>query len=88
LVQQIEILRPPVIATLGRFAMDFILDLFHLPQVGEKISQLHGKVIEAETSYGKAAIVPLFHPAVALYNREQRSTLEKDFQTLKQVIKS
>ncbi|HEX6386546.1 MAG TPA: uracil-DNA glycosylase [Anaerolineae bacterium] len=45
LARQIEIIEPKVIATLGRFAMDFILEQFDMPEKGQKISQMHGKVL-------------------------------------------
>lgn len=86
LVRQIEIICPKAIATLGRFSMSFILDLFNLPERDQKISVLHGKVLTAEASFGALSIVPLFHPAVALYNRGQRETLERDFQILLQFV--
>ena len=86
LLRQIEVIQPQVIATLGRFAMEFILEEFNSPADGGKISQIHGSVQEGETSYGKIAIVPLFHPAVALYNENQKETLTEDFQVLKQFL--
>ena len=86
LIRQIEIIEPKVIATLGRFAMDFILDQFEMPQKGEKISNLHGQELQAQTPFGKVTVVPLYHPAVALYNRDQRATLEKDFEVLKGLV--
>jgi DNA polymerase len=84
LEQQIEIIQPKVIATLGRFSMEFILRHFGAFQVNQKISQLHGAIIKVRTGYGPVSVVPLFHPAAALYNASQRDTLEKDFQVLKQ----
>ena len=84
LVRQIELIQPKVIATLGRFAMDFILAQFDLPEQGQKISRLHGTVLQAHTGYGNIAVIPLYHPAVALYRRDQRDTLKADFQMLKQ----
>jgi uracil-DNA glycosylase family 4 len=83
LKEQVRIIRPRVIATLGRFATDFVLDWLDMPQAGEKISDLHGKVLEAEAPHGAVKVVPLFHPAVALYVRERRHTLEEDFEALK-----
>ena len=85
LEEQIEIIQPKVIATLGRFAMEFILRRFGALQASQKISQLHGAVIKVRTGYGKASVVPLFHPAAALYNAGQRSTLEADFQVLRKL---
>jgi uracil-DNA glycosylase family 4 len=84
--RQIAIIQPKVIATLGRFAMDFVLSKFDAPQQGEKISRLHGQPIEVEAPYGTVTIVPLYHPAVALYNRNQRGTLEDDFKVLKKLV--
>ncbi|MCB0047846.1 MAG: uracil-DNA glycosylase [Caldilineaceae bacterium] len=83
LVRQLDIIRPAVIATLGRFAMDFLLKLYDAPQAGEKISRLHGRAIEMNADYGPAVLLPLYHPAVALYNASQRPALEADFQVLK-----
>ncbi len=86
LERQIGIIQPKVIATLGRFSMEFILRRFGAFQASQKISQLHGTVIKVRTAHGRASVVPLFHPAAALYNASQRDTLEKDFQVLKQFI--
>jgi len=83
LERQIAIIQPTVIATLGRFSMEFILTLFGAEEKGQKISQLHGKTIRINTSYGTAQCVPLYHPAVALYNANQKSTLIEDFQILR-----
>ena len=86
LERQIGIIQPKVIATLGRFSMEFILRRFGAFQAGQKISQIHGAVVKVRTGYGRASVVPLFHPAAALYNASQRTTLEADFQVLKQFV--
>src|SRR3989338_255411 len=82
--RQIEIIQPEVIATLGRFSMDYIMRKFGLEAQLKPISQMHGKVFEAEAGYGKLKIVPLYHPAVAIYNRATKDVLISDFQVLKQ----
>ncbi len=81
--RQIKIIQPHVIVTLGRFAMDFILAEFDMPEKGRSITELHGKPLHAEASYGPVAVVPLFHPAVAFYRRDQKEILESDFLVLK-----
>jgi len=86
LVQQINIIEPKVIVTLGRFSMDFILELFQVPEHGQKISVLHGKPLAAHAAYGNLTIVPLFHPAVALYRTDLKATLQQDFQSLKPLL--
>ena len=81
--RQIEIIQPEVIATLGRFSMDYIMKKFGLDARLKPISQMHGKVFETETDYGKIKIVPFYHPAVAIYNRKTKDVLIKDFKILK-----
>ncbi|MCU0514604.1 MAG: uracil-DNA glycosylase [Anaerolineae bacterium] len=86
LVRQVDILRPQVIATLGRFSMEFILTLYDAPEKKQKISALHGKVLHLNTAYGTVALTPLFHPATALYKGDLKDTLFEDFKVLKQFL--
>lgn len=81
--RQIEIIQPEVIATLGRFSMQYIMTKFGLTDVLRSISQIHGQLFETETSYGTVKILPLYHPAAAIYNRVLLETLKEDFQKLK-----
>jgi DNA polymerase len=85
--RQIAIIRPAVIATLGRYAMGYIMEKFGLAHQLQPISKLHGKALHAQAPYGPVVIVPLYHPAVAVYNRSSMSELMKDFQVLRQVEK-
>ncbi len=49
----------------------------------QAISSMHGKSFEQEVSYGKITIIPLYHPAAAIYNQHLKDTLKKDFEILK-----
>ncbi|MBI1281069.1 MAG: TIR domain-containing protein [Anaerolineaceae bacterium] len=82
----IDTIQPVVIATLGRFAMQYILKRLDLPEKRQTISQLHGKLIKTRMQYGEIHIVPLYHPAVVLYSASQKATLQKDFEKLKLFI--
>jgi len=75
--RQIRVIKPKVIVTLGRHAMER-----ELP--GMKISQVHGKVYRRKN--GKF-YVPLYHPAVALYSSSQKDTLIKDMRKLARLVK-
>lgn len=86
LIRQIEVIQPKVIATLGRFAMDFILEHFGLAEQDAKIGDLHGQILEAEAGYGTVAIVPLYHPAAAFYNQDLVDKMEKDYEALKRFV--
>ena len=76
--RQIDIIQPKVLATLGRFSMVYIMERFGLASECGPISTMHGKSFEAEASYGKMHIVPLYHPAVAVYNSSMKDELKKD----------
>ncbi|OGD98624.1 hypothetical protein A3A49_02150 [Candidatus Curtissbacteria bacterium RIFCSPLOWO2_01_FULL_38_11b] len=82
LERQIEIIQPEVIATLGRFSTKFILQKFEMPEKDQSITILHGKALDAIATYGPIKIVPIYHPAVALYNANSRKVLEEDFKVL------
>jgi DNA polymerase len=84
--RQIDIIRPKVIATLGRFSMAYIMNRYGLNSEINTISNLHGRVLEAHPPYGTVKFVPLFHPAAAIYNQKLKETLFEDFRILKTVI--
>lgn len=80
--RQIEIIQPKVIATLGRFAMEYVMKRYGLEDKLEPISKAHGKTYKAQMRYGLVYIMPLYHPAVAVYNRNKFGMLLEDFQTV------
>jgi uracil-DNA glycosylase family 4 len=84
--RQIDIIRPKVIVPLGRHSMRYILEKFGFPV--EPISRIHGERFEARTLFGKIIIMPMYHPAAALYKPPIREELEKDFKKLASIIKN
>lgn len=65
---QLALIQPKLIVTLGRHALEhFIPNL--------KISQVHGQ----PKRYKGQVYLALYHPAVALYNGSMRETLMEDF---------
>lgn len=84
--RQIEIIQPKVIATLGRFSMEYIMKRFGLEFDLEPISRIHGRVFETDVQFGRIKIVPLYHPAVALYNNSTKAELMEDFKILATLV--
>ena len=76
LKKQIKIINPKIIATLGRFAMNYFFPDF-------KISQSHGKGVILR---GKI-IYSLYHPAAALRSTQVLKDLETDFKKLPDLLK-
>ncbi len=72
LEEQIRLLNPQVIVTLGRFAMAYFL-----PQV--RISRVHGQPFQV----GDRWVVPMYHPAAGLYREALRPVIEADFDRLR-----
>ncbi|MEK7114925.1 MAG: uracil-DNA glycosylase [Patescibacteria group bacterium] len=84
--RQINIIQPKTIVTLGRYAMGYIMIKFGLEDQLKTIGAMHGKTFTAKADYGKIKIVPLYHPAVAVYNIHSKDALKKDFQILQNFI--
>lgn len=85
--RQVDIIKPQVIATLGRFSMEYIMKRYGLESEVEPISKIHGKVFDTKVEDNDVSVVPLYHPAVAVYNRNQLDDLKKDFEVLKKFLK-
>ncbi len=80
--RQIEIIKPKVVATLGRFSMQYVMERYGLEKELAPISVLHGKVFQGPTF----KFVPLYHPAVAIYNQHLLDTLKGDFKVLETML--
>jgi uracil-DNA glycosylase family 4 len=85
LQSQLEAIQPKVVVTLGRHSMNcFLPDL--------QISKVHGQPTRVKLALKESddtlevVIMPLYHPAAALYNPAQRQTLIDDFALLPAVI--
>lgn len=79
--KQIEIIKPRIIATLGRHAMEYVMKRYGLENELKPIGELHGKVFSTQ----KFKIVALYHPAAVIYNRKLMDTLKEDFKVIKNV---
>lgn len=80
LLKQLQIIDPKVIITLGRHSMEYFLP-------GMSISAIHGQPKRIMFGDHKIVIMPLFHPAAALYNGGLRQTLIDDFLKVPEVIR-
>lgn len=68
LTRQIEIIKPEIIVTLGRFSFNYFFP-------DDKIGSERGKL----KRLGNYLIFPVYHPAAALRNKKFLSTLQDDF---------
>lgn len=79
LLKQLQVIQPKVVITLGRHSMEYFLP-------GMKISQVHGEPKRIVFGDDHLVIVPLYHPAAALYNGSLRQTLIDDFLRVPEII--
>ncbi len=82
--EQISIIRPRVLATLGSFPMSYVFGKFGLKE--DKIGMVHGKVFSISNLAGIRKIVPLYHPAVATYNPGRMAMLLDDFKVIGELL--
>ena len=73
--EQIAIIQPLVIVTLGRFSMSR-----YFPR--QSISRIHGRAERV----GERFVVPMYHPAAALHQQSLRETILEDFRALPALI--
>ncbi len=75
--QQLEIINPRVVVTLGRYSLAKFL-----PKA--KISGIHGTPINVKN----LVLVPMYHPAAGLRSRDVMDSLEADFQKNAEILKN
>jgi uracil-DNA glycosylase family 4 len=78
--RQIELLKPDVICTLGDTATSQVFKRFSIEE--DTIGHVHGKPFLADG----LKIVPLYHPAAALYDNNLRQIIMIDFQNLRRLL--
>ena len=76
LKQQVEIIRPKIIATLGRYSMALFFSK------DARITKIHGQPLRANNRI----YYPLFHPAAVLRNPNLRPAMEADFKRMLTLI--
>nr|MBC7244943.1 uracil-DNA glycosylase [Chloroflexota bacterium] len=73
--RQIELVRPRLIVTLGRYSLARFL-----PKAS--ISKVHGVPVKV----GDVIVLPLFHPAAALHQPKYRADIEQDMRKIPEIL--
>ena len=77
--QEIRVIQPKLIVTLGRFSMAKFL-----PDV--KISQVHGRLHKINWHDQVLYILPMYHPAAALRSTKMKESFVTDFEKLSKIL--
>ena len=78
--RMIEIIKPKIVVTLGRFSMAKFIP-------NSKITAIHGKAHVVNWKESMILIVPMYHPAAALRRGEIMSQIKEDFQKLPDILR-
>ena len=80
LERQLEVIKPEVIITLGNVATSFMLDKFGIKV--QSIGKIHGQRFRVRNLILEAEIIPMYHPATALYNAGMKEILKEGWKKI------
>lgn len=89
LLKQIKDMKPDVVCSLGNYATKFFMAKGNVDEMNKQpgITQVHGRVQKIEMDGLKFKLIPLFHPAAIIYNRNKLTPLwEEDMEIVKKEI--
>jgi len=82
LIEELNFIKPKIIVTLGRHALNRFFPT-------EKISKVHGKLLKKKMGQLETQdFFALYHPAAALYNGSMREVLIEDFKKIPLMLKN
>jgi len=89
LIEQIKKINPKVICSLGNYSTKFFLSEGNIDKMDAQpgITSVHGKVKFVEINGVKIKLIPLFHPAAIIYNKNLLPLWEKDMEIVKKEVK-
>ena len=78
---QLKIIKPKLIITLGRFAMNYFF-----PE--ESISRIHGQVRKIIWQELLLTVIPVYHPSAGLRNGAMLKSLQNDFLSIGKLLQN
>jgi len=80
LERQIQFIKPKIILTLGNVATSFIFNKFGIKV--QNMGKIHGDRFRVRNLLLQAEIIPMYHPAAALYNAGMKEILRRDWEKI------
>lgn len=103
LVRQLDVIKPKLVVTLGRHSMEYFLPNQKIsaihgepkrirfgdrrPVTEDRGEATTSSISDLQSSVWKLVVLPLYHPAAALYNGGMRQTLMDDFMQIPEILK-
>lgn len=85
LIEQINIIKPKIVVTLGRHSGQAFIESLHISVDHGKPRRTLLKLPNSEDVFTQV-VLPLYHPAAALYNGALRQTLLDDFKIVTRLL--
>ncbi|MFA4826938.1 MAG: uracil-DNA glycosylase [Candidatus Shapirobacteria bacterium] len=76
---QLQVIKPKIIITLGRYAMNYFLP-------DKSISQIHGQISNLSWQGIDLTLIPVYHPSAGLRNGAMLTALQNDFTFIGQYL--
>jgi uracil-DNA glycosylase family 4 len=86
LQSQLEVIKPKVLITLGRHSLNCFLPDLQISKVHGQPKRITLSLKESSDDSYTVVLLPLYHPAAALYNPLQRQTLLDDFAVIPSIL--
>jgi len=86
LEKQLEIIKPDIIVTLGRYSTRWIFEYFGLKFTS--IMKVRGNIYIAKKWGKEVKVIPTLHPAAVLYHNQWKNLFEEDFDLIKKVLEN
>jgi uracil-DNA glycosylase family 4 len=86
LQSQLEVIKPKVLITLGRHSLNCFLPDLQISKVHGQPKRITLSLKEGSDDTYTVVLLPLYHPAAALYNPLQRQTLLDDFAVIPSIL--
>jgi len=83
--RQIEIVKPKLIVTLGKYAASYILS--RLGYSFRSMTGVHGKNFRGQLFNNVVTVIPTYHPAASLHNPKYGDLIEGDFRVIGRELK-
>lgn len=83
---QLEVIQPKIIITLGRHSTNCFLPDLQISKIHGEPKRIRLAMKQHKGDVLEVVILPLYHPAAALYNGGMRQTLLDDFSRIPQIL--
>jgi DNA polymerase len=80
LIREIKIIEPHLVVSLGKTSTQSLFDFFNIERDLSPFAEVEGEIFQQKIEDNPIRIVPLYHPAYAIYRRDMRPHMQEEFE--------